>query len=183
MAKRAKQCQQALKERFPDFNPPGLEEFIKLEKEQTNKRAYDIVQRIEVKLQSAILDELRREFGPNESQWWMLGVPEGIRKKVRERYEEGKGSRGGTEFYFDLLDYKAIIVNNWDLLQPIFGRGKKNDGKEKGTAWLAVLNERRRVIMHPSAAVTLTLEEVAELEEYERWLISQLSGLPLESSD
>jgi len=179
MAKRTKQCQQALKEKFPEFNPPGLEEFIKLEKEQTNQRAYEVVKRIELKLQSAILEELRREFGPNESQWWMLGVPEGVRKRVREKYEEGKGSRGGTEFYFDLLDYKTIITANWELLKAIFAYGnKKNLGKEQGTAWLEVLNDRRRVIMHPSAAVTLTLEELAELEEYERWLTTQLSGSP-----
>ncbi|HYR11636.1 MAG TPA: hypothetical protein VEQ60_27885, partial [Longimicrobium sp.] len=176
MAKRTKQCQQALKEKFPTFDPPGLDEFIKLEKEQTNQRAYDVIKRMEVRLQSAILEELRREFGPNENQWWMLGVPEGIRKKVRERYEEDKGARGGTEYYFDLLDYKKIIFDNWELLNPIFAYGKKNVGKDKGTAWLTVLNDKRKVVMHPSAAVTLTLEELAELEEYERWLTTQLSG-------
>lgn len=180
MAKRTKQAQQALKERFPDFNPPGLDEFIKLEKEQTNQRAYDVIKRVEVKLQSAVLEELKREFGPNETQWWMLGVPELVRKSVRDKYEGDKGSRGGTEYYFDLLDYKTIIVANWELFQPLFEYGKKNSGKKKGTDWLTVLNERRRVVMHPSAAVTLTLEELAELEEYERWLTAKLAGTAFE---
>ena len=90
--------------------------------------------------------------------------------------------RGGTEYYFELLDYKTIIISNWELFRPTFEYGKKNSGTKKGTDWLTVLNEKRRVVMHPSAAVMLTLEELAELEDYERWMTAKLAGTAFEES-
>jgi DGQHR domain-containing protein len=42
-----RRCEQALHEKFPDFSPPGLQEFLKLEAAQTNEKGYAIIQRIE----------------------------------------------------------------------------------------------------------------------------------------
>jgi hypothetical protein len=73
---RTRRCQQAIRERIPTFNPPKLDEFLELEKAQTNRQAKEIIDRIETTLQKVVLEELRREItGPDESQWWMDGVP------------------------------------------------------------------------------------------------------------
>lgn len=175
-SRRTRQSQQALHSRFLGYDPPGLSEFMQLEKAQTNVRAKEIIDRIELTLQSTILDELRREFGPAETEWWILGVPQKVRTRVSQAFEEGDGKRGGKEFYFNLIDYRNIIMHNWDLLQPLFSFGKKNASKEKGTSWLNTLNERRNVVAHASSAVTLSFDELEELEEIDRWLKSSLSG-------
>lgn len=175
--RRTRQCQQAINSRFPAFDPPGLYEFMQLEKAQTNVRAKEIIDRIEVSLQNTLLEELRREFGSAESGWWILGVPQKVRTKVSQRFEEEDGKRGGKEYYFDLIDYRGIIMHNWELLQPLFSFGKKNANKEKGTSWLNTLNERRKVVAHASSAVTLSFDELEELEEIDRWLTTSLSGL------
>src|SRR5207245_1628743 len=71
---RTRRCQKAIQERINNFNPPGLDKFLQEEKAQTNLRAKEIIDRMETTLQKVILEELRRECGPEDSQWWMIGV-------------------------------------------------------------------------------------------------------------
>jgi DNA sulfur modification protein DndB len=172
---RTRRCQQAIRERIPSFNPSGLEEFLQLEKAETNKKAKEIIDRIETTLQKVILEELHREFGVDENQWWMLGIPKPVRLKVSNRFEEEEGKRGGKEYYFDLIDYRQIAVHNWDLFEPILGYGKSGN-KDKRTSWMNVLNEKRRVVAHPSSAMTLSVEDLNQLEEYDQWLSAQIIG-------
>lgn len=174
---RTRRCQQAIHELIPSFNPLGLEEFLRLEKAETNKKAKEIVDRIETTLQKVILEELYREFGSHESQWWMMGVPRPVRLKVSQRFEEEEGKRGGKEYYFDLIDYRQIATHNWDLFEPILGYGKSGSGnKDKRTGWMNDLNEKRRIVSHVSSGVHLSMEELSQLEEYDRWLSKKLMG-------
>ena len=173
--RRTRLCQLALRERFSDFKPAGLDDFLKQEKAQTNSRAKEIVDRIETTLQSVVLDELKRECGPDESQWWTVGVPKNVRLKVMQRYEEEDGKRGGRECYFDLIDYRTIAVENWPVFEGILGFGKSGS-KEKRTAWMAFVNEKRKIVAHPSAAVTISIEDLNQLQEYESWLATQIEG-------
>ena len=115
---------------------------LQLEKAETNKKAKEIIDRIEMTLQKVILEELHREFGSDENQWWMLGIPKSIRLKVSTRFEEEEGKRGGKEYYFDLIDYRQIAVHNWELFEPILGYSKSGS-KDKRTSWINVLNEIR----------------------------------------
>lgn len=172
---RTRRCQQAIHERIPSFNPPGLEEFLQLEKAGTNKKAREVIDRIETTLQKVVLEELYREFGTDESQWWMLGVPKPVRLKVSQRFEEEEGKRGGKEYYFDLIDYRQIAIHNWALFEPLLGYGKTGN-KEKRTSWMSFVNEKRKVVDHVSSAVTLSIEELSQLEESDRWLAAQISG-------
>jgi DNA sulfur modification protein DndB len=170
---RTRRCQQALHERIPSFNPAGLEEFLRLEKAETNKKAKEIVDRIEMILQRVVIEELHREYGVQESQWWMLGVPKTVRLKVSQRFEEEEGKRGGKEHYFDLIDYRQIAVANWELFEPILGYGKSGS-KDKRTSWMNDLNEKRRIVSHVSSGVYLSMEQLGQLEEYDKWLSLQV---------
>lgn len=173
-ARRTRQCQNAIRLSIPDFNPPGLDQFIKQEKAQTNLRAKEIIDRIEQKIQEYVLSELKAECGEDESGWWVTGVPKPVRLKVTARYEEEDGKRGGKEYYFDLLDYDRIAQHNWELFEPVLAYGKVGN-KEKRLSWLGWINERRKVVSHSSSAVSLPIEDVSQLETYENWLDSQLS--------
>jgi DNA sulfur modification protein DndB len=171
---RRRRCEQAIHEKFTDFDPPGLEEFLAQEKAQTNSKTKEIVDRMEVTLQKVVLEELRREFGEDDSEWWTLGVPKAVRLKVTQRYEEDDGKRGGKEYYFDLIDYRNIALQNWNLFEPILAYGTGN--KEKRTSWLNFLNDKRRVVSHASSAATISIEELGQLQEYEAWLHRQVSA-------
>jgi len=173
--KRTRRCQLFLRERFSEFNPPGLDQFIAEEKAQTNIRAKEVIDRIETNLQKLIVEELKREFGTSDTEWWTLGVPKSIRLKVTQRFEEEDGRRGGKEYYFDLIDYRTIATatENWEIFEPLLGYGKGN--KEKRTSWMSFVNERRKIVAHPTSAISIPLEDLARLEEYGTWLDNQLS--------
>ncbi len=173
--RRTRNCQAAIRQKIPDFNPSGLDQFLQQEQAQTNLRAKEIIDRIERKLQHVVLEELRREYGADESEWWMLGVPKQVRLKVSQRFEEEEGKRGGKEHYFDLIDYSKIAQENWNIFEPILGMGKSG-AKDKKLSWLNAVNEKRKIVAHSSAAVTLTIEELAQLEEYEIWLNARVQS-------
>lgn len=173
---RTRRCQQAIRERLSDFCPSGLDEFVRREKEQTNLRAKEVIDRIETALQKVILDEVKREFGSGESQWWVLGIPKQVRLQVTQKYENDDGKRGAKEAYFDLIDYRKIALDNWSIFQNLIGYGKKNSSKDKQTQWIATLNDKRNIVSHPSSGISLSMEELAELETYEAWFHKSLSA-------
>jgi hypothetical protein len=167
-----RRCEQALHEKFSDFLPPGLEEFLKLEAERTNERGYAIIQRIETALQRIVIDTLKAEFGDGPDEpWWYSGIPQPIRKKAAERVEEEQG-KGSKERYLDLIDFRTIAVNNWTLFEPLLAFGK-NGNKEKRTQWIVQLNDMRKIVMHPAKQQVLTWEELAQLEKYDSWIREQ----------
>jgi len=171
--KRTRVCQAAMRTTFSQFSPPGLDDYLEAEKAQTNLRSKEAVDRIETMLHSLVLEELHREF-PNGDDWWLIGVPKEVRKKVTNRYEEEDGKRGGKEHYFDLIDYRHIATHNWTLFENLIGQGK--GGKDKKLAWLDFVNEKRKVVSHVSSGVTLSIEDLNRLQESERWLEAQISG-------
>ena len=82
----------------------------------------------------------------------MEGVPKQVRLEVTKRFEEDDGKRGGKENYFDLIHYRKIVTDNWELLSEIFAHGKKGVGKDKGTLWMEELNENEdaSLILRPA---------------------------------
>jgi len=180
---RTRRCQQAIHERIPSFNPPGLDEFLQQEKRQTNSRAKVIVDTIETTLQAVILDVLKSEFTSAEDQWWTYGVPRSIRKRVMERHEEDDGRRGGREFYFDLIDYRTIAVEHWTVFEPLLGYGKANMSKEKRTAWMNEVNEARKIVAHASSGVSISVDQLTALEQYAEWLDARITGRQEEVDD
>jgi DNA sulfur modification protein DndB len=113
----------------------------------------------------------------------MQGIPGKIRIKTNEKYEDDLGRRGSKESYFDLIDYREIISNKWNLFQKLLGYGKGNDSKEKRTAWINFVNEMRKIVAHSSSGRFVTLEQLSELETYEKWLDNQIKQVDDDETD
>jgi DNA sulfur modification protein DndB len=173
---RTRRCQQAIRQKFSTFNPTGLDDFLNSEKEQTNLRAKQIIDRLEIGLKKLVLDELKQEFSSDVNAWWQEGVPKTVRLEVAKRQENDDNRRGSKEAYFDLIDYRAIAQNNWPLFQKLLGYGKKNDSKDKQTKWMVEVNEWRNQVAHASSGVILHIDSLAQLENYAKWLKGKLSG-------
>lgn len=172
---RMRRCQQAIRERISTFAPAGLDEFIQSEKQQTNAKAKEIIDRIETTLQETTMEVLIGEFGEQDDKWWLLGVPKGVRTSASTRFEEDDGKRGHRKYYFDLIDYRKIACDNWNLFEGLLGYGKAS-GKEKKTSWLTTVNDARKVVAHASSGKTLTLEELEKLQSIEEWLNSSVAN-------
>ncbi len=158
---RRRECEEELHNHFPGFNPSGLAEYLDLRKAQTNTQAYELIHRIELLLKEKIVSSLTLAYGIN---WWYEGVPEDVRTKASTRLEQEKG-KGERQDHLDLLDYRAIARANWEVFRPILEYDGR--GKEKGTAWIAKLNEVRKGVMHPSKSLPVTWEQLDELKRYE----------------
>jgi DNA sulfur modification protein DndB len=165
-----RRCEQALQEVFPDFLPQGLEEFMKLEAAQTNERGYGIIQRLETALQRVVIDTLKAEYGDGQDEaWWYNGIPQTIRVKAAERHEEAQG-KGSKERYLDLIDFRTIAVKNWPLFEDLLAFGKGSGGKEGRTQWIVRVNDMRKIVMHPAKQQILSWEDLAELDQYDKWI-------------
>ena len=173
---RMRRVQKALHEQIPFFAPGGLREFIETEKAETNAKAQVITERIEKALKHTITTILKQEFGEEEAQWWIAGVPQTMRVRVTERFERDDGQRGGKEHYFDLIDYRDIVSAHWNLLGDLLGYGKTSSSKEKRTSWIKDVNETRKIWAHASSGRSVSLEQLAQLEEYDKWLAAKLHG-------
>lgn len=171
---RTKQCQQGIRNLIPEFNPEGLEEWIELQKKETNKNAKEVIDKIEVLLQSTIVSILQDVYGLNEDKWWYEGIPSQIRQKVSTTMEEDKNKRGGKEYYFDLIHYKKIIIENWDLFENIFSFGYKGN-KDKKTDYLDFINEIRKPVSHASSGKIISLDDYNKILDYYHWLKEQIS--------
>lgn len=183
-AARAKILEWAMHEKIPNFNPPGLQDYIKKAKVQTNIRAKVIIDEIEHELQKTIIEELKRAYGSDESQWWMRGIPTTIRVEAGKKYEFAGGDRGGgRENYFNFIDYKDIIIKNWDLFSDLFGRGKASTKREMRIAWVQKVNDLRNIVAHSSSGRAVEIEQLAELEEYGEWLRKQINNLRTDEED
>lgn len=165
-------AQKALQDRFPSFSPPGLSEFLELEREQTNDRAMTLVNRIDRLLNRTVVSILKDNLSTpdNPDAWWYESVPLSIRTVVTQAQEDDKNQRGSREAYFNLIHYRDIVENKWVLLGPVFGRGKKTDRKSVQTAWLVRTNEIRKIAAHGSSGATVSLEQLNELQDYHDWL-------------
>lgn len=175
-----RKVESAVRVSYPDFNPPGLNEFLEREKAQTTTRAFEVIRDIEKKLQQYIISELKSEFGESESEWFFNGVPKSVRKKVDDRINEEGGKKGGRSENFDLIDYKEIIYDKWELFKPTFGKSKSS--KETSTKWIVEVNDIRKAVMHASKGVSLpiTEEQLAILRQHHDWLLTQIESQEVE---
>ncbi len=169
---RTKVLQVAINNEFPDFIPPGLKEHFA---EQTHK-VRSLLTNMKAILKDLVIDELHSEFGSEEKQWWMEGVPEKTRQVVSQRYEEDRGRQGSKGYYFDFLDYKGVIQQNWVLFQDILQHDDSCNTIENCTAWIDKIDDVQNLTIQEKA---ITLEQFTELEMYGEWLrerVRQISG-------
>jgi DNA sulfur modification protein DndB len=174
---RTKQLQLRVRTAFPSFNPPGLDDFFRRQSEQTNLRAKEITDKIEILLQSIVIEELKQHFTSGPEAWWWDGVPKPVRLPVSARAEADDMRRGSREAYFDLMDYRKIAQDHWVIFQSILGFGKGNSSKEKQTKWMVEVNDARNIVAHPSSGRTVAIEELARLASYHAWLQGQRAGV------
>ncbi len=170
---RMRRLQQVLHEKYPEFIPAGLKQFIEQERAQTTEKAAAVIGDMERMLQKHVVDQLKLHFPANPDDWWYEGVPPAVRAEVVARMEDDKNQRGGRDKYFDLIHYRAIAVQNWAIFQDTLDFDKAGN-KEKRTAWLVMVNDMRRKVMHASSGVLLSQEQLVKLDGYLEWLRGQL---------
>jgi hypothetical protein len=111
---------------------------------------YQDLRGIECSLHSQILELLAHKFGPDESGWWLMGIPEPVRAECQQR-RESDPQRLDPYCYTDLLHLHNILDKSWSVLSPLAGELQKD--KRKFLDALKQLNKIRNMVMHPARGV------------------------------
>jgi len=48
--------------------------------------------------------------------------------------------------------------------------------KDKKTSWIAIVNQKRNIVSHPSSGQQISIEELDQLKEIHCWLEGKISG-------
>ena len=176
---RRNMCEIELAGRFPAYRPPGLQEQVEQLKAGTRQQAFPIVDRIETRLHRTVIEGLKDAYSDAQDGWWWK-VPRGIRDKVDSRRNEDDGAKGGRENYFEILDFRRTILQNWELFSGVLAEGQGN--KDQKTHWIEDLNGIRTMVMHASKGVQISFAQLDRLKEIDSWLGRALSdsadGIP-----
>lgn len=152
------------------FNPPGLQQWIKDNSGQFNHEAKSLTEDLELSIRENVFSLLKSEF---HARWWVDGVPVEIRKKAAVIAIDA-GSGEPDENFIYLLDYKKIAEKNWPLFQSLFA-DPSQQGKERQVKWFDQLNEIRNKLAHPGRA-GVSEKEIEFLKLLHKWLRPRLQN-------
>ncbi len=168
--------QRAISEVREDFNPEGLEQYIKDNANIFNEESFKIIRDIERFLKSDFRNKLANHYGPN---WFTRGVPkvvydEAIKLAADKNYDSETGNQVEPWDCLTLINYKEIAVygSNWsDLFEKDFtkpGEEKIPGGKRAKVDWIQKLSKIRNENFH---TYSVKEQEYNFLKELYDWLI------------
>ncbi|RJR43374.1 MAG: DGQHR domain-containing protein [Deltaproteobacteria bacterium] len=165
--------QQVIQETRKDFNPEGLEQYIKDSSKQYNTRSFEMIRDIETYLKEDIRERLEVEHG--KKNWWKKGVPfkvyEAAEKEASRANRLIEDPEKEVEPWDKLhfIDYRDIILHNWrKLFEEKYAYPGVKGNKEERTKWLEKLNTIRNQNVH---VYSVTEEEFKFLTELHSWVL------------
>lgn len=164
-----------VRERFPEFNPEGLDEHINKEEKAYNTRAFEIVREIETFFKKDFKEKLQDHYGNN---WFKKGVPPQIGEEAAKLAYNKNLEIENEEDEWDewdcmhIIAYRAIAIKNWkEIFEPIYTRPhekKISGGKDAKTSWMVQLEKLRNKCVH---SYYVNEDEYCFLEQLYDWLI------------
>jgi len=149
VTKNSKLMMQLINKEFPQFLPFGLSEFLENMDVDGTHDAWHIINDLEGLFHTDVLCTLKGHFGIQNDDWWVRGVPLEIRRKCGDlRENEGRIKR--DDQYLHLINYREIVMANWELFEIKFSLAGSGRSKSAKTEWLVKLNEIRNVTHHRS---------------------------------
>lgn len=169
----------AINERFPDFNPEGLESFIKQQDSQFNAETLRICAILERDFRQRVREGLAHEFGAKD--WHLRGVPKKIWDKLVEKHTDELREERATEEdsepwdFTDFSDLRTIILEKWTIFEKDFMLpGSGNIAKTKKTEWMVKLKDIRNPLAHNRQ--NASEEDYQIVKAIEEWQLNDNSG-------
>jgi hypothetical protein len=111
-----------------------------------------LAQHIEIMLHQHIKNVLQLQYGLQEHEWWVQGVPLSIRQECASM-REGDLTRDDCYAYIYLIDMRSIVNKNWALFESDFRRIRATvQSKREFLDHLGRLNDIRNRYSHPIRA-------------------------------
>ena len=139
-----------IQNRFPEFNPPGLAEYIKKTDTTNNQEAYQYLLEIEKMIHEHVVAELKTKHGAGLKDWWFKGVKEKIRSSASDLANKSGDFSQEYDKYLYLIDWKEIIEDNWDVFSDVYTiNAKHTESRARRLGWYNELNGIRNIVDHP----------------------------------
>jgi DNA sulfur modification protein DndB len=165
-----REFQKQINERFPAFNPLGLENWIVENSGTFNESSHEITEKLEHNIRTFVFDKLKEVYS---DRWWLDGIPKEIQKNAAVTAID-KGNEEPAENFVYLLDYKKTIDKQWNIFKEFFTDPEVKSGKENQIKWFDQLNEIRNKVSHPGRA-KVTASESDFLSKLKGWLLPKIA--------
>jgi len=166
-----REFQYAVNKSFEDFNPVGLEKWIKDNSGIYNNPSKLMGDEIQLGIRNFVFSKLKEELG--EKNWWTQGVHKKIQTYcATAQIEEGHSEE--IDHYLLTLHYQQIVKDNKALLLEYFTpNDMKSAGIDKRLSWFVQFNTIRKKFSHPERD-KVTEEEFGFLTDLKEWLFSKI---------
>lgn len=132
-------------------------------RESANGVARRKIEEIEVRLYRLLIGQLKARYGED---WWFKGVPESIRVRAAQLFEESDGQIS-KETALYLRDLKEIALSEWGKVKDLLA--SPQESKRQFDSRVDRLMELRNRLSHPQRLKQSPLQE-EELESLDTWL-------------
>jgi len=168
--------QAAVHDRYPEFNPDGLAEYVANQAKQFNDESYSLIRDIESHLKVDIRDRLERAYSAN---WFKLGLPKVVYQKATALAADknyGVTEEDEVEPWdcLNLSDYHQIMTQSqvfWDqILDDSYAAPsdrKKGISYKQKCRWM---NELIRIRNSNAHSYSVTEDEFNFLSSLHGWL-------------
>lgn len=171
--------QVAIRDARPEFEAPGLDDYLKTQDKEVINKAREVVGELEILMRDDIKQVLQEEYGPN---WEQNGVPRATRQKAAElmvkRNLDLPANKHVTAWdcmYF--VDYHSVLTYSHGMWQKHFAKRYTRPGDEqlpgtwkKRLDWVQTVNDIRNRVSHAQTQ-GVDEEEFELLIELQRWLL------------
>lgn len=128
-----------------------------------NARTRAQLEAIEVKLYDLVVNQLKRKY---REDWWFGGVPEQIRVKAAQLYEESEGAIAKESALY-LVDLKDIVRAHWSDFKDRLA--DPQESKKSFETRFGYLLDLRNRLSHPVRLKDQPIEK-EEMEKLAQWL-------------
>ena len=117
----------------PEFNPIGLEEYIKDSSGSHNEEVHKILLDFFKTCRDFIFDELQKA---SPESWWDDNIPRDVREKCAIARVRDNGHREDKYYLEEFSDLSKIIENNWKRLSAFFANPDSAGNRKEKLRWL-----------------------------------------------
>jgi DNA sulfur modification protein DndB len=176
-AKYWRRLQEAINAAKPEFEPPGLIEWILDQEQQYNEEARSMIAAIEQFMKNDIRKRLEDEHG---ATWLKDGLPRQLYAEIRKRAVDMDAKRdddGETDPWdcLYLIDYKTVMTQTQEQWRRLFekqytppGDERKPGGWKARSDWIVKLNDIRNDVSHGR---TISEDDHDWLVPIDMWLV------------
>jgi len=172
-----RRLQQAINEARPEFDPPGLADYLRDEQKQFNDESRDIIDALEAHMKNDVRKRLEDKYG---ADWFKNGVPRNLRVEAGKMMIERNADRpAGQEIAawdcLYIVNYRDVMTQTQELWRELFekrytppGDEQKSGGWKARSSWIAKVGDLRNDVAHQR---TVSVEDHDYLVTLHTWLV------------